>query len=229
MISEPELVGGTEFPAALEPLPAEPKRSGPRRPWLWALGGAVAASAVWTGGLVAYDRQEDGRGPDLKGYRAEEDPCGKARLPGLSSSFGRKSESTNPLVLDHPNLFRAECVVTLAAEPVPYQLAVTYTLHRVTDPRPEFEARMNDPFQGIGDRVSGAGQVAYLKDDNDGGQLELHVLDGQAVIEFSLSPVITYQEGVAEQKVPPRLDPAATRTFLLEDMNALTGALRAKE
>ncbi|GAA2783410.1 hypothetical protein [Streptomyces showdoensis] len=225
MISEPELVGGAEFPAALEPLPVEPKRPGPRRPWLWALGGAVAASAVWAGGLVAYDRGESGAGPDLRGYRAEEDPCRKARLPGLSSAFGGKGETTNPLVLDHPALFRAECVVTLDAKPVPYQLNVSYTLHRATDPRPEFEARMNDPFQGIGDRVSGVGEIGYLKDNNDGGEMELHVLDGQAVVQLGLSPVLTY-DGEGPQPEPPRLDPAATRTYLVEDMNELLAALR---
>ncbi|MEU8759763.1 hypothetical protein [Streptomyces sp. NPDC048659] len=225
MISEPELVGGTEYPAALEPLPAERGPRGPRRPWLWALGGAAAASAVWGAGLVAYERTGPD-GPDFKGYRAEDEPCRKAALPGLSSAFGPKGEATNPMILDHPGLFRAECTVTLAAEPVPYRLSVTYTLHRVTDPRPEFEARMNDPFRGIGDRVSGSGELAYLRDEGATGDMTLSVLDGQAVVELALTPELVY-EGDQPPKEPPPLDPAATRTYLLEDANALLAALRS--
>lgn len=228
MISEPELVGGIDFPEAVAPLPvgqSEPKPPRARRPWLWALGGAVAASAVWAGGLALYERQDQADGPDLRGYRAE-DPCAEAAFPGLSSAFGRKQESTNPLTQDHPALFRAECVVTLDAKPVPYDVAVSYTLHRVTDPRPEFEARMADPLEGVGDRISGVGQLAYVK-DNDGGEMELHVVDGQAVLSFTLSPVLTYEEGEdVLPPAPPELDPAATRTFLVEDMTALMAELR---
>ncbi|MFF9843801.1 hypothetical protein [Streptomyces sp. NPDC013740] len=227
MISEPELVGGTDFPEAVAPLPPqrhEPKPPRARRPWLWALGGAVAASAVWAGALAVHERRDEAEGPDLRGYRAQEDPCAKAALPGLTSAFGPKKESTNPLTQDHPALFRAECSVSLDAKPTPYDVLVTYTLHRVTDPRPEFEAQMADPLQGGGDRISGVGQLAYVKED-EAGTMELHVLDGHAVVSFSLSPVLTYEED-GPQPAPPELDPAATRTFLVEDMNALLAALR---
>ncbi|MFI8518525.1 hypothetical protein ACIGEZ_11975 [Streptomyces sp. NPDC085481] len=237
MISEPELVGGTAFPDALPPLPVDqdqdqdpdPRPRPPRagRPWLWALGGAVVASAVWAGGLYAYDRQGEDRGPDLGGYRADVDPCKEARLAGLSSSLGRKGETTDPLTQEHPALFRAECVVSLEAKPAAYEVAVTYTLHRVTDPGPEFEAAMNDPLLGVGDRISGVGELAYVREDN-GSDMELHVLDGQAVIVFSLSLVPIYDAigPGAEPSEPPELDPAATRTFLVEDMTALMAALK---
>ncbi|MEU6980823.1 hypothetical protein [Streptomyces sp. NPDC046371] len=223
MISEPELVGGTEFPAALEPLPAEPARRGPRRPWLWALGGAVVASAVWAGGLVAYGRQEDGRGPDLKGYRLGVDPCGRAKLDGLASAFGRRGEPTNPITVEQPALYRAQCMVPLEGKPLFYEVQVTYTVHRVTDPGPEFEALLNDPLEG-GEQVSGVGEVAEFT--NGGGQTSLRVLDGQAVIELTLSPNLMY-DGVGPPPEPPELDPAATRTFLVEDVTALMAALRA--
>lgn len=224
MISEPELVGGVEFPAAAEPLPFEPKPRGPRRPWLWALGGAVAASAVWGGGLFAYARQEDGRGPDLGGYRLGVDPCGRAKLEGLASVFGRRGESSNPITVEQPALYRAECSVVLEGKPVGYQVQVTYTLHRVTDPGPEFEALMNDPLQGSNEQVSGVGEIAEFTDDNAGG-MRLRVLDGQAVVELSLSPSLTY-DGVGPPPEPPRLDPAAARTYLVEDMTALMAELR---
>ncbi|MGO4634519.1 hypothetical protein AB4225_26865 [Streptomyces sp. 2RAF24] len=225
MISEPELVGGTEFPAALEPLPAEPKRRGPPRPWLWALGGAVAASAVWTGGLVAYDRHEDGRGPDLKGYKPGIDPCARAKVDGLASAFGRRGETTNPITVEQPALYRAECMVPLEGKPVSYEVRVTYTVHRVTDPGPEFEALMNDPLEGGGERVSGVGEIAQFTDDG-GGTMSLRVLDGQTVIELSLSPNLMY-DGTGPPPEPPALDPAATRTFLVEDMTALMAELKA--
>ncbi|MER8044827.1 hypothetical protein [Streptomyces sp. NPDC094032] len=225
MISEPELVGGTEFPDALEPVPFEPSGPRPHRPWLWAVGGAVAASAVWGAGLVAYEKHGEDRGPDLGGYRLGVDPCDRAKLAGLASAFGSRGETTNPITVEQPALFRAQCMVPLEGKPVPYEVSVTYTLHRVTDPGPEFEALMNDPLEGGGDRVSGVGETAWFSDGGGFGGMKLRVLDGQAEIELSVSASLSY-EGTGPPPEPPRLDPAATRTYLVEDMQALMAALK---
>ncbi|MFI8825939.1 hypothetical protein [Streptomyces sp. NPDC053431] len=232
MISEPELVDGGGFPDPVAPLSPPPPVPGPaprtprrRGPWVWALGGAVLASAVWAGGLYAYHRQDRPTGPDLRGYRAV-DPCRAATFEGLSAALGRREEATNPLGLDEPGLYRVNCLVTLDAKPVPYDIEVTYALHRVTDPRPEFEALMHDPLVGGGDRIDGLGDTAYLNDSDDA--MVLDVLDGQAEIRLRLSAAVEYDENGNPKGVPRRLDPAALRTYLVEDMRQLMTALRTK-
>ncbi|MFJ7066810.1 hypothetical protein [Streptomyces sp. NPDC101115] len=232
MISEPELVGGGGFPDPVgPPLPHPPppaageRPAAPRarRPWPWALGGAVVASAVWAGGLYAYG--PDG-GPDLGGYRTDRDPCQAARLDGLAAAFGPKGVSADePLKVDHPALFEWSCSVTLASKPIMYTLHISYDLHRVTDPGPEFEAVREDPqLLGGGERISGVGEVAYF-----GGAYEensLTVLDGQAVLSMSLRPTDGFDEDTDSPVEPPRLDPAAMRTYLVEDMRQLMTALK---
>ncbi|MGP3688203.1 hypothetical protein ACTVZO_26495 [Streptomyces sp. IBSNAI002] len=60
MISEPELDGewGPERPAepAEQGAGERPLQRPAARPWLWALGGAALASAVWAGAPAAQDR-----------------------------------------------------------------------------------------------------------------------------------------------------------------------------
>ncbi|MET9951029.1 hypothetical protein ABZ135_05690 [Streptomyces sp. NPDC006339] len=233
MISEPELVGGTAFPApapgstpmAPPPAPPAPPRPEPsgRRPWLWALGGAVVASALWAGGLAAYDPDDR---PDLGGYRTDRDPCEVAKLEGLTAAFGPKGPAPEePLKSDHPALFEWDCSVTLAAKPVPYTLRVGYTLHRVTDPGPEFEARRADPqLAGGGDRVGGIGEIAYF--GGAWGDDSLEVLDGQAVLRLVLQ-ADDYDDERGRPIEKPELDPAAVQTYLVEDMQQLMKALKS--
>ncbi|MEU8621832.1 hypothetical protein [Streptomyces sp. NPDC048623] len=236
MISEPELVGGPAFPEpgapAYPPPPPPPAQTAPparpRRPWLWALGGVVAASAVWGGGLFAYDRHTASDGPDLRGYRAV-DPCKAGTFHGLTSVLGRRGETTNPDALDEPGLYRANCTVNLTGKKVPYDIEVTYTLHRVTEPRPEFEARMHDPYEGGGDRIDGIGDTAFVTDGGGDGVTVLDVLDGQTELRLRVSPVIEWDGMGTQPPPPPKLDPAALRTYLVEDAQELMTALKKKQ
>ncbi|WMX45283.1 hypothetical protein [Streptomyces roseicoloratus] len=237
MISEPELVGGGGFPdPAGPPLPQPPPAAGQdpagpagpraRHPWLWALGGAVAASAVWAGGLSAYDRYGQDAGPDLGGYRTDRDPCEVARFDGLVSAFGAKGPAvTEPRKVDRPALFDWDCTVTLASKPVGYTVDVSYRLHRKTDPGPEFADIMEDPqLGGGGEAVGGVGESAYfggLYGDNS-----LRVLDGQAELGLALQPTDDWDEETNLPRELPQLDPAAIRTYLVEDMRQLMAALK---
>lgn len=230
MISEPELVGGPAFPEPGAPVyvPPPPSReespSRSRRPWLWALGGAVAASAVWAGGLVAYDRYAATEGPDLRGYRAV-DPCRAGSFHGLSSALGRRGEFSTPMELDRPGLYRIVCSVALdAKKPVYHSVEVTYRLHRVIDPRPEFEARMTDPYENNGDRIDGIGDIAFLNDSDDA--MVLDVLDGQAELRIAVNSGVEWNGEGEQPPAPPRLDPAALRTYLVEDAHELMTALK---
>jgi hypothetical protein len=231
MISEPELVGGTGFPDGPPPGrpdvmgPPPPKPPRPRAPWRWALGGAAVASALWAGGLYAAFGTGDEM-PDLGGYRTDRDPCAVAKLDGLRAALGPRDEDPRerhePMKVVQPALFQWECTLNLKGKAGAYRVNINYVLHRVTDPGPEFEAVREDPQLGASDRVEGIGTRAYT-----GGALgedSLSVLDGQAVIT-----VIVESDDYDETGLPkegPRLDPAALRTYLVEDTRQLMDALK---
>ncbi|MGW5422629.1 hypothetical protein [Streptomyces sp. NPDC003943] len=230
MISEPELVGGPAFPAAGPPpfLAQEPPRTPrARRPWLWALGGAAVASAVWAGGLYAYERG-DAAGPDLGGYRTDRDPCKAAKLEGLTSAIGpretgERAMHQEPYKVEQPALFSWSCSVYLKGKKAPYEVSIDYRLHRVTDPRPEFEALRSDPGGlGGGDWIAGLGDMAYA--GGPLGDTSLEVLDGQAELSLNVRAEEIDEHGIPREV--PKLDPAAMRTYLVEDMRQLMAALK---
>ncbi|MFG3346552.1 hypothetical protein ACGF1Z_15990 [Streptomyces sp. NPDC048018] len=235
MISEPELVGGPDGqgtprpPVWAEPQPwpqqvpgGQPEAPRARRPWLWALGGAALASAVWAGGLYAYES----RGPDLGAYRTDRDPCRVARFDGLTSAIGPKGPSmSEPLKVDEPALFQWGCSVSLAKGRARYGASVDYSLHRVTDPGPEFDARMADPqVSELGDRIGGLAEYAYVGEISGGG-VWVKVVDGQAEISLTVMPEI-WDEKNNRYLESPDLDPAALQTYLVEDMRQLMAALQ---
>ncbi|MFB7372989.1 hypothetical protein ACFC0D_24430 [Streptomyces sp. NPDC056222] len=234
MISEPELAGGAEFPLAEtvrnEPAPRRPR---PRPPWLWALGGAVVASAVWAGGLYAYERTQDG-GPDLGGYRATSNLCEQSELKALSTALGKKATDANGLTTEHPALDVARCNATLGNPETGFDAAVTYSLHRATDPEPEFEVQIEDSgYEENVDRVDGLGEKAFLyvdrppKGPSTGAWI--HVLDGQAEVRIELMTIGVYETDPATGEAveqPRSADLSGIGDFLVEDARALMAALK---
>ncbi|MFD6339251.1 hypothetical protein [Streptomyces sp. NPDC060131] len=214
----------------------------PRRVrWLWALGGAVVASAVWAGGLYAYDRT----GPDLRGYRTSEDLCRDADLSALSALLGGKS-SPRPAVEEQRAIDRSFCNVTMAPGRPPdakddvltrsyASVTVHYTLHKETDPEPEFEATLtplalSQVIERRTKRVPELGERAYLMTDSDGYGPELKVLDGRAVLSIEVaSESVTEGPPGGGQIAPPDtepVDPAVLEPAMVEDMKALMAAVR---
>ncbi|MFD7836075.1 hypothetical protein [Streptomyces sp. NPDC059761] len=226
MISEPELDGewGTGRPATAAEEPDTPREGvrGPRRAWLWALGGAVLASAVWAGVLAAQDRFGD-PAPQIA-YRHAEDLC-KVRLTAVSASttqltgdYARHNE--------HPALDWAYCAhsAPYVEGRLSYGAEISVQLHKKTDPRTEFGA---DPasLMGMGrmassggevEQVPGLGERALLTRRVGGSRLE--VLDGGAV--FSLTVEWYGGQGA------PDPDEDAVQAAMVEDMRALMASLR---
>ncbi|MFC8172993.1 hypothetical protein ACFUJ0_09655 [Streptomyces sp. NPDC057242] len=226
MISEPELVGGGGFerPEVLTEAPP-PRPPGPprtRRPWLWALGGAVVASAVWGGGLYAYERREPA-GPDLGGYKEVDDLCGKAGLVALAEVLGRRGEDGTGLVMDGPALHKRDCSLTFGSPETGYSGNIVYTLHKVTDPGPEFEAwgkhyELTTPIDGVGEKA--------LFDGRGGEGGELRVLDGQVEIELSVSrQYVTDENGEPVQETEP-MDLSGIEVPMTQDVLALLAELK---
>ncbi|MBT2444824.1 hypothetical protein J7E93_32965 [Streptomyces sp. ISL-36] len=226
MISEPELVDDTAFPAAetvrMDPPPRAPR---PRRPWLWALGGAVVASAVWAGGLYAYERSQDG-GPDLGGYRTVENLCARAELKALSVELGEKSTDAETPTEKHPALDRARCSTTLGSPETGYSAVVVYDLHKVTDPGPEFEPRIAESGTDT-EPVAGLGERAFFHRDEDDSGAWMRVLDGQVELEIWIYAQQNW-DAETNQSLPStkKVDLSGIDTVLAQDMKALMAALK---
>ncbi|MER6994296.1 hypothetical protein [Streptomyces sp. NPDC000410] len=246
MISEPELEGSSEpllsyAPGAVVPGQrtaetisggdedaAKPPR--PRGAWLWALGGAVVASAVWAGGLYAYDRM----GPDLGGYRTSRNLCLDAEMEKLTATVGAKDKGT-PSIDEYDVYERASCDYNIIkSDALQYSLSATYELHKKTDPGTEFDAQTLPGSQYGADikveRIEGVGERAYLlggSESYDG--YSLVVLDGQAVLGVSLNGVWGDYEadgrgGTAEPD--PDLSVTRFKSALIEDTKALVARLQ---
>ncbi|MEU6621805.1 hypothetical protein ABZ926_13665 [Streptomyces litmocidini] len=227
MISEPELVGGEEFdaPEVLTdvPPPRPPRPSRARRPWLWALGGAVLASAVWGGGLYAYQQRRD-PGPDLGGYRDAEDFCRTLRLKALEGVLGKPGQDGDGESIKDPALFRVGCSITFGPPDKGYSASITYTLHKKSDPGPEFAPKNNRG--GAMQSVDGLGEQAFFdQSGNEGAQLV--ALDGQAEFELSIWSQYDYDSSTGEATVNTReIDLSGIDVPMTQDLLALMAALK---
>ncbi|WNI16800.1 hypothetical protein [Streptomyces sp. ITFR-21] len=114
-----------------------------RRPWLCALGGVVAASAVWAGVLPAtgYGRATP---PGVHGYHLSGGVCGRVNLEPLTDAVTSGGfERNSPLLRKEPALDHLECEPTSELPAgdgwvTSYLVQITVDLHKKTDPRPEF-------------------------------------------------------------------------------------------
>jgi hypothetical protein len=239
VISEPEMAGEPEPDRQVEVLSdgdASPPRAVRRRPWWWAVGGAVAASAVWAGVL-----QGTGHGghhdPDLHGLSFHDGLCVTLNLEPLVDAlppdgFG----ASRPAVTRAPALDHLSCAMAFAPADAPawstaYLVQLTVDLHHTTDPRAEFTA-LYDPVTatptlpvaggtefgyGAGDfrptLYPGLGDLAYAS--SGAAHEALSVLYGGAVISLSLDAVPRWTgSGRTPDQTPDLPDITALRPLL---------------
>ncbi|WP_223736473.1 hypothetical protein [Streptomyces purpurogeneiscleroticus] len=181
--------------------------------WLWAVGGAVVASAVWAGVLAVTGGLSGEPSPDLRGYRYQSDLCRSVSwTPFEDARFKMEDSSTsdsageNPEPSGHqdPALDSMWCNADLVSEDAgdnDYSSTLVYSkafLHKKTDPAPEFAARYRsyeqeqsstdykvEPVRGIGDE-------AYLVTreetaDSKGSYVVLGIRDGWLTYETTWS------------------------------------------
>ncbi|WP_282696971.1 hypothetical protein [Streptomyces sp. CC208A] len=224
MISEPELEGGTPFDTTevlTEERGPRPPRS--RRPWLWALGGAVLASAVWGGGLYAYGLKKE-ESPDLGGYKTPVALCELAQLKALTTVLGERGDSGGEEAgMDDPVLYSTGCDISFGPGDSGYHVSLRYTLHKVTDPGPEFKARAKD--YGLVTEIGGLGEQA-LFDDSGGEGGQLRVLDGQAEIELNIYRNYSIDDEGNPVEPPPSADLSGIDVPIAQDVLALMEALK---
>ncbi|MGX1880981.1 hypothetical protein [Streptomyces sp. NPDC055287] len=243
MISEPEMVG--DFPAWPEPENAtsedRPGTPRGRRPWLWAVGGAAAASVVWAGGLYAY-------GPngavDTRGYRVSEGLCAKVGLSALGMDLGKRAGDPGELLDEHRALDKITCSYHFeprgkAAEEgvsVQYEVELVLDLHKEADPQPEFEALVNQPswIDGLPPRpeeVPALGEQAFLTGMGEDEDPRLRVLDGGAVFSLTVSSDLSYDEDYYDGQPDPELsrpDLSALPPLMVEDTRDLMAVFKGK-
>ncbi|MBE8478473.1 hypothetical protein [Streptomyces justiciae] len=215
MISEPEMKDGSGFGPRdsaevvsdlVERSPCRPLR---RRPWLWALGGAAAASALWAATLLLLPPAN--HSPDPHGYRLDQESCKSARLASLQEALAPNSVpgTIGDELLRHPALDQVHCSLAFQKRvadkatgqgghwSVTATVDISVALHKRTDPRDEFDADRRVTGSGVvtADQVRpvpGLGDEAFLIAE-DMGHTELRVLDGAAVVTLSLSTTSYYE------------------------------------
>ncbi|MFF1411005.1 hypothetical protein ACFVX6_14640 [Streptomyces sp. NPDC058289] len=230
MIGEPEIDGGwataSGAEGAAEALPGEPGREGvrgARRPWLWALGGMVAASAVWAGTLAVQERFPDV--PRLD-YRHSSDLCKEFELKTIGQAAGRKFEGRQSAEGVHLAQDWSYCTVSTqyVEGTMMYGAQLLVELHKKGDPEAEFATGAGtDPATRLDlderQEVQGLGDRAVLDRYYAHGGSRLMVLDGGAVF------TLTVQWFNARDEEPAGIDENAMDAAMIEDMRALMAKL----
>lgn len=232
MISEPEIDGAwDDGGSAAREAAAGPDGAGTAeavrgRPWWWALGGAVAASAVWAAVPGLEDR--GGEGPPPLAHRVSQDLCREAPLSALARVAGALGPAA-PSLGEGPAGDWAYCSYTSSAMDadagdVVYGAELLVELHRKTDPEAEFAAGPGlTPELRRGavryEEVAGIGERALITDSVGDQGPQLHVLDGGAVFTLSVDWA-TGPDGA-----PP--DDDAIKAAMIEDVRALMAVLKS--
>ncbi|MFJ3959807.1 hypothetical protein [Streptomyces sp. NPDC090036] len=206
--------------------------AGPR-PWLWALGGALVASALWAGGLYAYGHRL--AEPEVH-YRVVDDLCAPFAAPVLGELMGGLTETAPQAGGRHPALDWAACSrsrdrANASAGSVDVRAMVE--LHRKTDPTVEFaldtpSSRWFGPDGEGWESVPGLGEQALVTRDQRGDHLRLRVRDGGAVFTVDVMIFRALGEDGPDPTVTPLPHPDrdVLVAAVVEDTRALMTALR---
>ncbi|MYS24104.1 hypothetical protein GA0115240_160621 [Streptomyces sp. DvalAA-14] len=243
MITEPEMAEEPESPPPADLVSDEDRRplfggSVRRQPWVWAAGGAVAASLAWAAALhvTHYGRTA---APDLHGYHLNGSPCTAISLEPLTDSVSAGSILPDqPFLRKGPALDHVYCALTSSLQTGggwanTYVVEVTVDLHKKTDPRAEFTDTYNPPVSsptmgevngtyvlpdpGAVTRIqAGIGDLAYVSSGTT--HQSLSVLYGGAVVSLSVDAIKTWEGGGKEPTTADGNPPAATTTV---DITAL--------
>ncbi|MFE3445621.1 hypothetical protein ACFXNW_21530 [Nocardia sp. NPDC059180] len=195
------------------------------RGWLWGLGGLVVASVVWGGAVLAFGAfgssstsSSDGVAPgvpDLRGYAYSGDFCDVSDTEPFSESGYTISTISGDSYPDFEGTEHAArdtmfCALRLVSPGAPEDdlagpsLYYSVTIHKKTDPGPEFTAGFDtwenpDAEAGAGGRVekiSGVGDDAYVivapgEVGDPSPRVTIMVRDGWIVGRFTWSQYVS--------------------------------------
>jgi hypothetical protein len=248
VISEPELSDGGDGDRPVDVVSDfddRPRRvrTG-RRPWTWAVGGIVLASAVW-GGVLAVSHAWPDHHPDLHGYQLTGSPCESAAVQPLTEAVKASATARSPktvTVTSGPGpaefhrgtaVDEVKCSVITTAPfnqggSVQYSADIAVVLHKKTDPRAEFE----DERQLYDSSLVPVDSIAFIPHLGDSAYLltpseqtkQLKVLQGGAVITISLTADDGYN--VSADDMNALHTPSHPATDLMEFHSALIQTAR---
>ncbi|MGW1774077.1 hypothetical protein [Streptomyces sp. NPDC002104] len=257
MITEPEFDGGSSgIPGPHGPGgqegpgegrgPGQERHAGSpvpggRRPWRWALGGALTASLLWAGAWWSVTPQDDR--PPLR-YALPASLCDAAKLPTLARLAEVPQWDPTPKLFEHPGVDQAYCRLSTSRNPseelrLAYEIQTSMSLHKRNDPAAEFGA---DPAPAgwIGMNraeprsVPGLGERALIWEIEYEQAWRLAVLDGGAVFTLDVTVWTMGPEAVdsdgnpvgsAPPHDPPKPDSDAIQAAMIDDMHGLMTAL----
>ncbi|MFJ8010575.1 hypothetical protein [Streptomyces fagopyri] len=203
----------------------------------------VAASVLWAPAVFVYGLGT--QAPNTHGYRLDKDPCSSVRLTSIRAAVAPRVsvDVVDHGLLKHPAVDQAQC--SIAVQPVAraqqsrtgwfldYNVGVSVTLDKETDPGVEFDARRRMTDQGIvpADNVKTVpdlGDTAYLI-TRDTGSTELRVLEGGVVLSLSLAVSSHYQSEDADDEIgdgPDMPDVSSYQLAMVNDMRDLMADLK---
>ncbi|QLH21719.1 hypothetical protein [Streptomyces sp. Rer75] len=174
-------MGGGYGPYAAPAPPPPGGGAGGGKGWLWALGGAVVASAVWAGVVFATGGFGGAPEADLAGYTYTRNLCASTDLKAIedagyeqkdasgSSSNPRHSASRDPALDSMTCQIDFEPTGASSSDYSSEWLSTTAGLHRKTNPEPEFEAQYRQyedqrtsSYTYKVNEVDGLGDEAYV-------------------------------------------------------------------
>ncbi|MFI0905334.1 hypothetical protein ACH4TE_17565 [Streptomyces sioyaensis] len=225
-------------------MPGAPEGAGRTKAgWLWAISGAVAASAIWASVLFATGGFSDEPSPDLAGYGYTVDLCADTSLAPFENAHFKTKASTSSKDAN-PQRSGAQlntmdtmsCNVSLEAENAgsgssDYSSTWMYntvTLHKKADPAPEFAdsyrsyEKQETSTRYTVENVPGIGDEAYLVTRRDDGSSSsssyviLAVRDGWVTFQSTWSSYAS-SSSTARQPTPTEvatmLKTSATETL----------------
>ncbi|MDX3802037.1 hypothetical protein [Streptomyces sp. AK04-3B] len=218
------------------PVVGPPPPTGGGGAWravLWAVVGAVAASAAWAAGVFLVPAGSD---VDLRGYSAPVNLCNSTDYSSFQSEYAANDSTPTHNSLGDDALDEVLCNLSLKKTGSSYADAYLYVqldLHKKTDPGPEFTAtwkNYSESHSGYDvEAVTGIGDEAYLVSDDttsassSSGSLyaTLAVRDGWATYTMSYS---AYYSSYSNDKDPPTL--AEVSGWLKTDSRATLAELK---
>jgi hypothetical protein len=183
---------------------------------LWAVVGAVVASAAWAGGVFLL-KGDDSTSADLRGYTVKTDLCGTVDTSSFKSTYPQDDTEPSNYTTKGEALDDMQCSLGLEYADSTYSdayLYVQYSLHKKTDPGPEFADtwlgyKQHTDSKYVVTPVPGIGDEAYLVtedtvvDDSGDRYVTLAVRDGwmtysmnwsQYASSYDTTPVPTISE-----------------------------------
>ncbi|MEU0257537.1 hypothetical protein ABZ299_34920 [Streptomyces sp. NPDC006184] len=198
------------------PVPPLPPSGGggAGRAVLWAVVGAVVASAAWAAGVFLIGARSDSA--DLRGYSAPSNLCSGADYSSFKDEYPQEDSAPTRTSLKDKALDEGYCSLSLKKSGSSYAdayLTLQLDLHKKTDPGPEFTAGWKnygeshsgydvDPVQGIGDEAYLISEDTVSGSSGGSRYATLAVRDGWVTYVMTYSLYLT---SYSQDKNPPAL------------------------